>query len=129
MTNRGGINIVGNHAFISNTSGVGGSISGIFSASAAAAGDHSTVPGLGISPILDNVGPQLVSSLGNIVGGGANTRRSINSVGGLASRVNLAVNSGSRSLNVQGSNGLMGGMLQQGKFINLSGHCNVSVSL
>nr|CAD1836309.1 unnamed protein product [Ananas comosus var. bracteatus] len=103
-----GINIVGNHAFISNMSGVGGSISGIFSASATAAGDRSTVPGLGISPILDNVGPQLASSLGNIVGGGANTGRSINSVGGLASRVNLAVNSGSRSLNVQGSNGLMG---------------------
>ncbi|CBI16210.3 probable NOT transcription complex subunit VIP2 isoform X3 [Vitis vinifera] len=73
--------------------------------------------GLGVSPILGNAGPRITSSMGNIVGGG-NIGRSISSGGGLsvpgiASRLNLAANSGSGSLNVQGPNRLMSGVLQQ----------------
>ncbi|XP_042454093.1 probable NOT transcription complex subunit VIP2, partial [Zingiber officinale] len=92
VTNRGGINVVGNHAFSSsNINGVTGSITGICSSSAS--GNRSSIPGLGVSPVLGNVGPRLTSSVGNIVGSG-NMGRSI-SYGGLfvpnlASRVNLA---------------------------------------
>ena len=115
VTNRGGINVVGNHAFSSNMSGVGGSITGVSSSSAT--GNRSAVPGLGVSPVLGNVGPRLASTMGNIVGGG-NMGRSISSGGlsvpGLSSRVNLGANSGSGSLSVQGSNRLISGMLQQG---------------
>ncbi|XP_038980374.1 probable NOT transcription complex subunit VIP2 isoform X2 [Phoenix dactylifera] len=115
VTNRGGINIVGSPAFSSSMSGVGGSIPGI-SSSSATAGNRSSVPGLGVSPILGNVGPRITSSIGNMVGGGS-MGRSISSGGlsvpGLASRVNLAANSGAGNLNVQGPNRLMGGMLQQ----------------
>ncbi|XP_064984003.1 probable NOT transcription complex subunit VIP2 isoform X1 [Musa acuminata AAA Group] len=114
VTNRGGINVVGNHAFSSNMSGVGGSITGVSSSSAT--GNRSAVPGLGVSPVLGNVGPRLASTMGNIVGGG-NMGRSISSGGlsvpGLSSRVNLGANSGSGSLSVQGSNRLISGMLQQ----------------
>ncbi|XP_042386625.1 uncharacterized protein LOC121978333 [Zingiber officinale] len=93
VTNRGGINVVGNHAFSSsNINGVTGSITGISSSSAY--GNRSSVPGLGVSPVLSNVGPRLTSSVGNIVGSG-NMGRSISSGGlsvlGLASRVNLAI--------------------------------------
>ncbi|XP_008793379.1 probable NOT transcription complex subunit VIP2 isoform X1 [Phoenix dactylifera] len=115
ITNRGGINVVGSPAFSSSMNGVGGSIPGIPSSSAAA-GNRSSVPGLGVSPILGSVGPRITSSMGNMVGGG-NMGRSISSGGlsvpGLASRVNFAANSGSGNLNVQGPNRLMGGMLQQ----------------
>ncbi|XP_042400255.1 probable NOT transcription complex subunit VIP2 [Zingiber officinale] len=88
----GGINVVGNHAFgSSNINGVTGSITGISSSSAS--GNHSSVPGLGVSPVLGNVGPRLTSFVGKIVGSG-NMGRSISfgglSVPGLASRVNLA---------------------------------------
>lgn len=118
VTNRGGIN-VGNHSFgNSNMNGIGGSISGISPNSAT--GNRSSVPGLGVSPVLGNVGPRLASSMGTIVGGG-NLGRNISSGGlsvpGLASRVNLATNSGSGSLNVQGPNRLISGMLQQGSLI------------
>ncbi|XP_074567593.1 putative NOT transcription complex subunit VIP2 isoform X2 [Curcuma longa] len=115
VTNRGGLNVVGNHAFSSsNINGATGSITGISSSSAS--GNRSSVPGLGVSSVLGNVGPRLTSSVGNIVGSG-NMGRSISSGGlsvpGLASRVNLATNSGSGSLNVQGTNRLISSMLQQ----------------
>ncbi|XP_028775798.1 probable NOT transcription complex subunit VIP2 isoform X2 [Neltuma alba] len=74
--------------------------------------------GLGVSPILGNVGSRITSSMGNIVGGG-NIGRSISSAGGLsvpglASRLNLSANSGSGGLSVQGQNRLLSGMLPQG---------------
>ncbi|KAH7560926.1 hypothetical protein JRO89_XS10G0141100 [Xanthoceras sorbifolium] len=117
VTNRGGISVVGNPGFSSNTNGVGGSIPGILPTSAAI-GNRNAVPGLGVSPILGNAGPRITSSMGNMVGGG-NIGRSINSGGGLsvpglASRLNLSANSGSGSLGVQGQNRLMSGVLPQG---------------
>ncbi|GKV01066.1 hypothetical protein SLEP1_g13659 [Rubroshorea leprosula] len=117
VTNRGGISVVGNPGFSSNTNGVGGSIPGILS-NTAAISNRNAVPGLGVSPILGNAGTRLTSSMGNMVGG-ANIGRSINSAGGLsvsglASRLNLTANSGSGSLGVQGQNRLMSGMLPQG---------------
>lgn len=116
VANRGGISVVGSPGYSSSTNGVGGSIPGILPTSAAIA-NRSAVPGLGVSPILGNAGPRITSSMGNIVGGG-NIGRSISSGGGLsvpgiASRLNLAANSGSGSLNVQGPNRLMSGVLQQ----------------
>ncbi|OIT02286.1 PREDICTED: probable NOT transcription complex subunit VIP2 isoform X1 [Nicotiana attenuata] len=115
MTSRGGMSVVGNTGYSSNTNGVGGSIPGILPTSAAI-GNRSSVPGLGMSPILGNAGPRMSNSVGNIVGG--NIGRSISSgaglsVPGLASRLNLTANSGSGNLNVQGSNRLMSGVLQQ----------------
>ncbi|KAG6468253.1 hypothetical protein ZIOFF_072826 [Zingiber officinale] len=81
VTNRGGINVVGNHAFSSsNINEVTGSITGISSSSAS--GNRSSVLSLGVSPVLGNVGPRLTSSVGNIVGSG-NMGRSISS-GGLS---------------------------------------------
>uniref|UniRef100_A0A5B7A6H0 Putative NOT transcription complex subunit VIP2 isoform X1 n=1 Tax=Davidia involucrata TaxID=16924 RepID=A0A5B7A6H0_DAVIN len=116
VTNRGGMGVVGNPGFNSNTNGVGGSIPGILPTSAAI-GSRSAVPGLGVSPILGNVGPRITSSMGNIVGGN-NIGRSISSGGGLsmpglASRLNLTASSGSGNLSVQGQNRLMSGVLQQ----------------
>nr|XP_016494159.1 PREDICTED: probable NOT transcription complex subunit VIP2 isoform X2 [Nicotiana tabacum] len=116
MTSRGGMSVVGNPGYSSNTNGVGGSIPGILPTSAAI-GNRSSVPGLGVSPILGNAGPRMTNSVGNIVGGG-NIGRSISSgaglsVPGLASRLNMNTNSGSGNLNVQGSNRLMSGVLQQ----------------
>ncbi|XP_039026414.1 probable NOT transcription complex subunit VIP2 isoform X1 [Hibiscus syriacus] len=117
VTNRGGISVVGNPGFSSNTNGVGGSIPGVLPSSAAI-GNRNAAPGLGVSPILGNAGPRITSSLGNMVGGG-NIGRSISSAGGLsvpglASRLNLSANSGSGSLSVQGQNRLMSGVLPQG---------------
>ncbi|MCD7455176.1 putative NOT transcription complex subunit vip2 [Datura stramonium] len=116
MTSRGGMSVVGNPGYSSNTNGVGGSIPGILPTSAAI-GNRSSVQGLGMSPILGNAGPRMSNSVGNIVGGG-NIGRSISSgaglsVPGLASRLNLTANAGSGNLNVQGSSRLMGGVLQQ----------------
>lgn len=116
VSNRGGISVVGNPGFNSNTNGVGGSIPGILPTSAAI-GNRNAVPGLGVSPILGNAGPRITSSMGNMVGG--NIGRSISSGGGLSvpgltSRLNLGANSGSGSLSVQGQNRLMGGVLPQG---------------
>ncbi|XP_059626684.1 probable NOT transcription complex subunit VIP2 isoform X2 [Cornus florida] len=115
VTNRGGMNVVGNPGFSSSTNGVGGSIPGILPTSAAI-GNRNAVPGLGVSPILGNTGPRITSSVGNIVGGG-NIGRTINSGGltvpGLASRLSLNSNSGSGNLTVQGPNRLMSGVLQQ----------------
>lgn len=118
MTSRGGMSVVGNPGYSSNTNGVGGSIPGILPTSAAI-GNRSSVPGLGVSPILGNAGPRMTNSVGNIVGGG-NIGRSISSgaglsVAGLTSRLNMNANSGSGNLNVQGPNRLMSGVLQQGK--------------
>ncbi|KAK4492024.1 hypothetical protein RD792_002814 [Penstemon davidsonii] len=115
MTNRGGMNVVGNQGYSSSSNGVGGSIPGVLPTSAAI-GNRTTVPGLGVNPVMGNAGPRLTSSVGNIVGGG-NIGRNISS-GGLSmpglSRLNLTGNSGSGNLNVQGQNRLMGGVLQQG---------------
>lgn len=116
MTSRGGMSVVGNPGYNNSTNGVGGSIPGILPTSAAI-GNRSSVPSLGVSPILGNTGPRLTSSVGNIVGGG-NIGRSMSSGGGLslpglASRLNLGANSGSGNLNVQGPNRLMSGVLQQ----------------
>ncbi|PIA49576.1 hypothetical protein AQUCO_01300396v1 [Aquilegia coerulea] len=74
--------------------------------------------GMGVSPMLGNVGPRITSSIGNIVGGG-NIGRNLNSGGGLGmpgltSRLNLSANGGSGSLSAQGPNRLMGGVLPQG---------------
>lgn len=118
VANRGGINVVGNPGFSSNTNGVGGSIPGILPTSGAI-GNRNLGQGMGVSPILGNAGPRITSSMGNMVGGG-NIGRSMSSVGGLsvpgglASRLNLTANSGSGSLNVQGQNRLMSGVLPQG---------------
>ncbi|KAL6203157.1 hypothetical protein ACLB2K_026860 [Fragaria x ananassa] len=117
VTNRGGISVVGNPGFSSSTNGIGGSIPGILPTSAAI-GNRNAVPGLGVGQILGNAGPRITSSMGNMVGGG-NIGRSISSGGGLSvpgltSRLNLSGNSGSGSLNVQGQNRLMGGVLSQG---------------
>ncbi|KAG8387770.1 hypothetical protein BUALT_Bualt02G0055800 [Buddleja alternifolia] len=115
MANRGGMSVIGNQGYSSNNNGVGSSIPGILPTSAAI-GNRTTVPGLGASPGLGNAGPRITSSMGNIVGGGS-IGRNISSGGlsvpGLASRLNLAANSGSGNLNVQGQNRLMGGVLQQ----------------
>ena len=82
------------------------------------------VPGLGVNPILGNAGSRITSSMGNISGGSIG--RSITSGGlsvpGLASRVNLSSNSGSGSLNVQGTNRLKSGVLQQGIFLFFNAH-------
>ncbi|KAE9459771.1 hypothetical protein C3L33_08324, partial [Rhododendron williamsianum] len=105
VTNRGGMGVVGSPGFSSSANGVGGSIPGILSTSAAI-GNRNSVPGLGVSQMLGNAGPRITSSMGNIVGGG-NIGRSMSSGGGLsvpglASRLNLAANSGSGNLSVQG---------------------------
>ncbi|CAN4100919.1 unnamed protein product [Withania somnifera] len=115
MTSRGGMSVVGNPGYSSNTSGVGGSIPGILP-TFAGIGNQSSVQDLGMSPILGNQGPRM-DSVGNIVGGG-NIGRNISSgaassVPGLSSRLNLTANTVSGNLNVQGSNRLMGGVLQQ----------------
>ncbi|KAG8494986.1 hypothetical protein CXB51_012706 [Gossypium anomalum] len=99
VTSRGGISVVGNPGFSSNTNGVGGSIPGILPTSAA-------------------IGPRITSSMGNMVGGG-NIGRSVSSGGGLsvpglASRLNLSANSGSGNLSLQGQNRLMSSIIPQG---------------
>lgn len=121
VTSRGGISVVGNLAFNNSTNGVGGSVPGI-SSNLASADNRNSVPGIGVSPILGNLGARITGSAGNIVGG-SNIGRSISSGGlsvpGLASRMNLAANTGNGSLNVQGSNSLMSGILQQGNCHNI----------
>ncbi|KAL8225185.1 hypothetical protein R6Q57_017742 [Mikania cordata] len=71
-----------------------------------------------MSPTLGNSGPRIASSAGNLIGGG-NVGRSLNAGGGLSipdlsSRLSLNTNSGPANIGLQGSNRLMGGMLQQG---------------
>ncbi|KAI3678398.1 hypothetical protein L6452_37688 [Arctium lappa] len=116
LANRGGMGVVGSPGFSNSTNAVGGSIPGILPTSATI-NNRNAVPGVGASPLLGNSGPRITSSAGNIVGGGS-VGRSINpggglSIGGLSSRLNLTANSGSGNVGVQGSNRLMGGMLQQ----------------
>uniref|UniRef100_M1CZ16 CCR4-NOT transcription complex subunit n=1 Tax=Solanum tuberosum TaxID=4113 RepID=M1CZ16_SOLTU len=125
MTSRGGMSVVGNPGYSSNNNGVGGSIPGILPTSAAI-GNRSSVQGLGMSTILGNAGPRMSNSVGNIVGGG-NIGRNISSgaglsVPGLGSRLNLTANTGSGNLNVQGSNRLMGGVLQQASPMSMFGN-------
>ncbi|XP_071717115.1 probable NOT transcription complex subunit VIP2 [Rutidosis leptorrhynchoides] len=116
LANRGGMGVVGNPGFSSSSNVVGGSIPGVLPTSAAI-GNRNAVPGVGVSPILGNSSPRITNSAGNIIGGG-NVGRSINtggglSMSGLSSRLNLNTNSGSGHVGMQGSNRLMGGMLQQ----------------
>lgn len=115
VTNRGGISIVGSPAFSSSLNGVGGSIPGI-SSSSVVSSNRNSVPGMGTSPILGNVTSRTANTLGNILNGG-NMGRSIGTGGvglpALASRGNFGGNIGSNSLNLQGTNRLMGSMLQQ----------------
>ncbi|CAH9121420.1 unnamed protein product [Cuscuta epithymum] len=110
MTNRGGLSVVSNTGYNSNTNGVGGSIPGILPTSAAI-GNRTSVPGIGVSPV-----PRMTSSVGNIVGGGnmgRNISSGVLSVPGIGSRLNLSASSGSGNLNIQGQNRLMSGSLQQ----------------
>ncbi|KAJ8563652.1 hypothetical protein K7X08_032104 [Anisodus acutangulus] len=116
MTSRCGMSVVGNGGYSNNSGGVGGSIPGILPTSAAI-GNRSSVPGLGVSQILGNAGPRMTNSVGNIVGGG-NIGRSISSgaglsAPGLSSRLNMNANTGSGSLNLQGPNRIVSGVLQQ----------------
>ncbi|XP_078443381.1 putative NOT transcription complex subunit VIP2 isoform X2 [Wolffia australiana] len=113
VSNRG-VGFAGNPAFSSSVNGIGGSMPGI-NPSSTGISNRMPVPGLGISPILGNAGPRITNSMGNLTGG--NIGRSITSGGlsvpGLATRVNLAGNSGPGSLSVQGTNRLKSGVLQQ----------------
>ncbi|KAL3653121.1 putative NOT transcription complex subunit vip2 [Castilleja foliolosa] len=115
LANRSGMNIVGSQGYSSSTNGMGGSIPGILPTSTAI-GSRTTVPGMGVNPVLGSSGPRITSSVGSIVGGG-NVGRNISSGGlpvpGLSSRLTLSANSGSGNPNVQGQNRMMGGMLQQ----------------
>uniref|UniRef100_A0A7N0UKY2 NOT2/NOT3/NOT5 C-terminal domain-containing protein n=1 Tax=Kalanchoe fedtschenkoi TaxID=63787 RepID=A0A7N0UKY2_KALFE len=116
VTSRGGIGIAGSPGYNSNTNSVGGSIPGILPTSASTA-NRSSIPGLGVSPMLGNVGHRIHSSMGNMAGGG-NIGRSLSSAGGLSapgigSRMNLIGSGGVGSLSMQAQNRLMGGVLQQ----------------
>ncbi|KAC9696444.1 hypothetical protein E3N88_45389 [Mikania micrantha] len=71
----------------------------------------------GMSPSLGNSGPRIASSAGNLIGGG-NVGRSLNAGGGLSipdlsSGLSLTTNCGPGNIGLQGSNRLMGGILQQ----------------
>ncbi|KAK6142076.1 hypothetical protein DH2020_012178 [Rehmannia glutinosa] len=68
MASRGGMSVIGNQGYNGSTNGVGGSIPGILPTSAAI-GNRTSVPGLGVNPVLGNSGPRITSSVGNIVGG------------------------------------------------------------
>ncbi|XP_057791211.1 probable NOT transcription complex subunit VIP2 [Salvia miltiorrhiza] len=81
MASRGGMNVIGNQGYSSSTNGVGGSIPGILPTSAAI-GNRTSVPGLGVSPVLGNAGQWITSSMGSIVGGG-NIGRNISSGGSI----------------------------------------------
>ncbi|PKA60295.1 hypothetical protein AXF42_Ash008354 [Apostasia shenzhenica] len=115
ITDRAGLNIAGSPGFGSSMNGIAGSISGVPSSSASMA-NRNSIPGMGVNPLLGNLGPRISNSGGNI-SSGTSIGRSISSGGltipNLASRANLVANSGSGTLNVQGPNRLMGGMLQQ----------------
>ncbi|XP_020113985.1 probable NOT transcription complex subunit VIP2 isoform X2 [Ananas comosus] len=117
VTSRGGMGVVGNPAFSSGMNSIGGSIPGI-SSSSGTGGNRNSVPGMGVSPMLGNLGQRITSSVGNMGNmiGGANIGRNVSgglSVPNIASRMNLAANTGTGTLNIQGSNRLISGMLQQ----------------
>ncbi|XP_076903035.1 putative NOT transcription complex subunit VIP2 [Bidens hawaiensis] len=116
LANRGGLGGmgVGNPGFSSGSNPAGGSIPGILPTSAGIGNRLNTG---GVSPILGNSGQRISSSAGNIIGGG-NVGRSLStggglSIPGLSSRLSLNTNSGPGNVGMQGSNRLMGGMLQQ----------------
>ncbi|XP_020577018.1 probable NOT transcription complex subunit VIP2 [Phalaenopsis equestris] len=115
VTNRGGISIVGSPAYSSSLNAVSGSLPGIYSNSIVSS-NRNSVPGMSTSPILGNVTSRTANSLSNIANGG-NVGRNISTTGAalpaLASRGNFGGNIGAGSLNLQGTNRLMGSMLQQ----------------
>ncbi|XP_015688785.1 probable NOT transcription complex subunit VIP2 isoform X2 [Oryza brachyantha] len=115
-----GMNVGGGPAFSSSLN-IGG-IQGL-SSSLGAGGSRNSVPGMSVSPALGNLGPRITGSVGNIVGG-SNIGRNISSGGlsvpSIATRMNLS--GGSGNLNVQGSNRMMNGILQQGsQMMNMMG--------
>ncbi|KAK3155463.1 hypothetical protein QOZ80_2BG0203590 [Eleusine coracana subsp. coracana] len=109
-----GINVGAGPAF-SSSMNIGGTIQGL-SSNLGSGGSRNSVPGMSVSPGLGNLGPRITGSVGNMVGG-SNTGRNISSGGlsvpSIASRMNLSGNAGSGNLNVQGSNRMMNGLLQQ----------------
>ncbi|XP_076934867.1 putative NOT transcription complex subunit VIP2 [Bidens hawaiensis] len=116
LNNRSGMSVVGNPGFSSGANAISGSIPGILPTSAPIS-NRNSIPGVGVTPVLGSLGSRITSSTGNI-GGGGGIGRSLSSgdglsIPGLTSRLNLNTNSGSGNLGVQGSNRLMGGMLQQ----------------
>lgn len=119
-----GMNVGGGPAFSSSTN-IGGTIQGL-SSNLGTSGSRNSVPGMSVSPALGNLGPRITNSVGNIVGG-SNIGRNISSGGlsvpSIASRMNFTGNAGSGNLNVQGSNRMMNGLLQQGspQLINMFG--------
>ncbi|KAI3742470.1 hypothetical protein L1987_60153 [Smallanthus sonchifolius] len=119
LNSRGGMNVVGTPGFSGGTNAITGSIPGVLPTSAPIS-NRNSIPGIGVSPVLGNPGSRITSSAGNIGSGGSggSIGRSLSSGGGLsipglASRLNLNTNSSSGNLGVQGSNRLMGSMLQQ----------------
>lgn len=118
------MNVGGGQAFSSGMN-IGGTIQGL-SSNLGSSGNRNSVPGMSVSPALGNLGPRITSSVGNIVGG-SNMGRNISSGGlsapSIASRINFSGNAGSGSLNVQGSNRMMNGLLPQGssQLINMIG--------
>ncbi|XP_062220494.1 probable NOT transcription complex subunit VIP2 isoform X1 [Phragmites australis] len=119
-----GMNVGAGPAF-SSSMNIGGTIQGL-SSNLGNVGSRNSVPGMSVSPGLGNLGPRITSSVGNVVGG-SNIGRNLSSGGlsvpSIASRMNLSGNTGSGSLNVQGSNRMMNGLLQQAspQLINMLG--------
>jgi CCR4-NOT transcription complex subunit 2 len=109
------MNVGGGQPFSSGMN-MGGTIQGL-SSNLGTNVNRNSVPGMSASPALGNLGPRITSSAGNIVGG-SNIGRNISSGGlsvpSVASRMNFSGNTGSGSLNVQGSNRMMNGLLPQG---------------
>ncbi|KAM0001404.1 hypothetical protein Hdeb2414_s0375g00880101 [Helianthus debilis subsp. tardiflorus] len=115
--NRGSLSVVGTPGFSSGANAISGSIPGILPTTAPIS-NRNSIAGVGVPPVLGNLSSRITGSAGNI-GSGGSIGRSLSSGGGLsitglASRFNLNTNSGSGNLGVQGSNRLIGGMLQQG---------------
>ncbi|KAJ0917495.1 hypothetical protein HanRHA438_Chr05g0206581 [Helianthus annuus] len=116
LNSRGSLSVVGTPGFSSGANAFSGSIPGVLPTTVPIS-NRNSIPGVGVPPVSGNLSSRITSSAGNIGSGGSNGR-SLSSGGGLsipglASRLNLNT-SGSGNLGVQGSNRLMGGMLQQG---------------
>ncbi|CAM0942629.1 unnamed protein product [Alopecurus aequalis] len=108
-----GMNVGGGQSFSSGMN-IGGTIQGL-SSNVGTGVNRNSVPGMSVSPGLGNLGPRITNSVGM---GGSNIGRNMSS-GGLSvptitSRMNFSGNTGSGSLNVQGSNRMMNGLLPQG---------------
>ncbi|KAJ0575441.1 putative CCR4-NOT complex subunit/5 domain superfamily protein [Helianthus annuus] len=115
LNSRGSLSVVGTPGFSSGANAFSGSIPGVLPTTVPIS-NRNSIPGVGVPPVSGNLSSRITSSAGNIGSGGSNGR-SLSSGGGLsipglASRLNLNT-SGSGNLGVQGSNRLMGGMLQQ----------------